>query len=155
MSNPTHDLPNRSIKTSNPKIRRILIYIAGLGIAFLIGLVPMWWRSRSCANELNSVRGTLQISSLQNMLANASMDTKRGDYEPARLATSEFFTRLRAEVDRGRDSVFTEAQRSNLTPLFATRDDTITLLARSDPASADRLMDLYNKYRQVAVVPAR
>jgi len=83
------------------------------------------------------------------------MDARRGDYEPARQATSEFFTRLRTEVDRGQDSVFTEAQRSNLTPVFATRDDMITLLARNDPASVDRLTDLYNKYRQVAVVPAR
>ena len=82
------------------------------------------------------------------------MDARRGDYEPARQATSEFFTKLRTEVDRGGDTVITEAQRSNLTSVFATRDDTITLLARSDPASADRLMDLYNKYRQVLVAPA-
>lgn len=32
--------------------------------------------------------------------------------------------------------------------VFDTRDDAITLLARSDPASADRLVDLYTKYRQ-------
>ena len=29
-------------------------------------------------------------------------------------------------------------------------DETVTLLARSDPASVDRLMDLYQKYRAVA-----
>jgi hypothetical protein len=28
-------------------------------------------------------------------------------------------------------------------PLFAERDEIITLLARSDPASADRLSDFY------------
>jgi hypothetical protein len=155
MSNTPHDLTSRSIETSSRKNKRILFYISALGIAFLLGLVPMWWRARSCANELNSVQGALRISSLQNMLANASMDARRGDYEPARQATSEFFTKLRTEVDRGRDSVFTEAQRNNLTPVFATRDDTITLLARSDPASSDRLTDLYNKYRQVAVAPVR
>ena len=155
MNNAADDPTSRSIETSSRKFKRILIYISALGIAFLVGLVPMWWKSRSCANELNSVQGALQISSLQNMLANASMDARRGDYEPARQATSEFFTKLRTEVDRGHDSVFTEAQRSTLTPVFATRDDMITLLARSDPASVDRLMDLYNKYRQVAFAPAR
>lgn len=60
---------------------------------------------------------------------------------------SDFFINLQAEVDRG-DSVFNEAQRTTLRSLFDTRDDAITLLARSDPASADRLVVLYVKYRQ-------
>lgn len=62
--------------------------------------------------------------------------------------TRDFFTNLQAEIDRGRDSVFTETQRTNLRALFDSRDDAITLLARSDPASADRLLVLYVKYRQ-------
>lgn len=62
--------------------------------------------------------------------------------------TRDFFTNLKAEIDRGRDSVFTEMQRTNLRALFDSRDDAITLLARSDPASADRLVVLYVKYRQ-------
>jgi hypothetical protein len=85
---------------------------------------------------------------LQNTLANAAIDARRGDYEPARQAASEFFTNLQAEIERGRDSVFNEAQQNILRSAFDTRDDTITLLARSDPASADRLVDIDNKYRQ-------
>ena len=115
----------------------------------------MWWKSRSCAGQLASVQQALTISSLQNNLANATLDAKRGDYEPARQAASEFFTKLRTEVDRGSDSVFNEGQRNNLAPVFSGRDDTITLLARSDPASVDRLTDIYLKYRQVAVASTR
>lgn len=151
MSNASDDLINRSGDSSSRPWQRALIYVFALALAFLLGLVPMWWKSRSCANELNSVQGALLISSLQNMVASAAMDARRGDYEPARQATSEFFTKLSTELDRGRDSVFSETQRTNLPPIFATRDDTITLLARSDPASVDRLMDLYHQYRQVAV----
>ena len=149
------------MSTSNQEIgqssrsKRLLIYSAIVAIAFLLGLVPMWWKSRSYASQLTSVQHALTISSLQNNLANATLDAKRGDYEPARQAASEFFTKLRAEVDRGSDSVFNEAQRTNLAPVFSGRDDTITLLARSDPASVDRLTDLYLKYRQVAVASAR
>jgi hypothetical protein len=33
-------------------------------------------------------------------------------------------------------------------PLLAGRDEIITLLARSDPASADRLSELYVAYRK-------
>ena len=135
--------------------KRILIYVAILAIAFLLGLLPMWWKSRSCAGQLASVQQALTISSLQNNLANATLDAKRGDYVPARQAASEFFTKLRTEVDRGSDSVFNEGQRNNLAPVFSGRDDTITLLARSDPASVDRLTDIYLKYRQVAVASTR
>ena len=34
-------------------------------------------------------------------------------------------------------------------PLLASGDGVITLLARSDPASADRLADLYTAYRKI------
>ena len=134
----------------NSRSKRMLLYLGTLAIAFLLGLVPMWWKFRSCAGQLTSVQQTLTISSLQNKLANATMDARRGDYEPARQAASDFFTKLRTEVDRGGDSVFNQGQRNNLAPVFFGRDDTITLLARSDPASADKLTDLYLKYRQVA-----
>jgi hypothetical protein len=34
-------------------------------------------------------------------------------------------------------------------PLFAIRDEIITLLARSDPAAADKLSDLFVAYRKL------
>ena len=37
----------------------------------------------------------------------------------------------------------------SMQPVFAGRDEIITLLARSDPASADRLSDLYVAYRKI------
>jgi hypothetical protein len=46
------------------------------------------------------------------------------------------------EVERPRAGV-------GMQPLFAGRDDLITLLARSGPASADRLTDLYVSYRKI------
>ena len=108
----------------------------------------MWMTARTRASERDTAQAALRISALQNTLANATIDARRGEYEPARQAASDFFTNLRAEIERGRDSVFNETQQNILRSIFDTRDDTITLLARSDPASADRLVDLYNKYRQ-------
>jgi hypothetical protein len=48
------------------------------------------------------------------------------------------------------------AQRERVRPLLTRRDEIITLLARSDPAAADRLSDLYVSYRQAitSVQPA-
>lgn len=133
---------------SNDRFRRLIIYALGLLIAFLLGFVPMWITSGARERERDAAQSALRISTLQNAAANAAIDARRGEYEPARQAASDFFTSVQAEIDRGRDSVFNDAQQNNLRALFAMRDDTITLLARSDPASADRLVDLYVKYRQ-------
>jgi hypothetical protein len=130
------------------RVRRLFLYLAVLLVVFLAGFMPMWLKSRTQAREHDAAQASLKISTLQNSLANAVIDARRGDYEPARQAASDFFTNLGAEIARGRDSVFHEGQRNALRSMFDTRDDTITLLARSDPASADRLVDLYTKYRQ-------
>jgi hypothetical protein len=128
--------------------RRILVYASVLLIVFLLGLVPMWMTARARARERDAAQASLRICTLLNSVASAAIDARRGEYEPARQAASEFFTSLQTEIARGRDSVFNEAQQHTLRSLFEQRDDTITLLARSDPASADRLVDLYVKYRQ-------
>ena len=143
-----------SIRQNN-RVRRLILYAALLLVVFLAGLVPMWLTSRTYAHERDAAQASLRISNLQNSLANAAIDARRAEYEPARQAASDFFTNLGTEVARGRDSVFNEGQRNALRSLFDTRDDTITLLARSDPASVDRLVDLYTKYRQaIASTPS-
>ena len=140
----------------NERVRRVILYAAVLLGAFLLGLVPMWLTARERGRELKTAQTTLQISALQNTLASAAIDARQGHYEPARQAASDFFTKLRTAIDSGRDSVFTEAQQNALRPVFDTRDDTITLLARGDPASSDRLTELYNLYRQaIGGIPVR
>ena len=140
----------------NERVRRLILFATVLLVVFLAGLLPMWWKSRTYARERDAAQASLRISNLQNSLANAAIDARRAEYEPARQAASDFFTNLGTEVARGRDSVFNEAQRNALRTMFDTRDATITLLARSDPSSADRLVDLYTKYRQaIASAPPR
>lgn len=140
----------------NERVRRFLIYAAVLLVVFLVGLVPMWLKARERAAERDTALTALRINTLQNTLANAAIDARRGEYEPARKAASEFYTGLKTELERGRESGFSETQQTALNTLFDTRDDTITLLARSDPASAERLSDLHTRYRQaVAAGPPR
>ena len=139
----------------NERVRRIIFCAAGLLIAFLIGLIPMWLKARTRAHERDVAISALRISTLQNTLGNAALDARRGEYEIARQGASEFFTNLQSEIDRGRDSVFSETQKSGLRTLFDSRDEAITLLARSDPSSADRLLTLYLKYRQALGSQAR
>jgi hypothetical protein len=109
----------------------------------------MWLKARTAASSLAETQQQLALSKSQNDLASAVIDARRGDYEPARLAVSRFFTSLRADIDQGGSSNYNEAQRNSLQSLFASRDELITLLARNDPASADRLSDLFVAYRKV------
>ena len=133
---------------SSPVIQRISIYVGVLLVVFLLGFVPMWLRSRAATSKLVETERQLTLAKMQNDLASAVIDARRGDYEPARQATSQFFTSLSTEIDKGNTSSLTQIQREGLQPLFTGRDELITLLARSDPASADRLSDLFVAYRK-------
>ena len=135
--------------TPRPLMQRIMIYAGVLLIVFLLGLVPMWLKARSATNSLAETEHQLLLAQMQNNIASAAIDARRGDYEPARQAASQFFTSLSAELDKADASNFTQAQQQGIQPLLAGRDEVITLLARSDPASADRLTDLYVAYRKV------
>lgn len=135
--------------------RRVGIYL-GVGLViFLLGLVPMWLKARESAGQRDAARRELRVSRMQNTLASAAVDAQRGEYEPARQGTSDFFTALRDQVDvADPDPALTPAQRDSLRPLLAQRDDLITLLARSDPAASARLFDVYTAFRKaVSGVP--
>jgi len=142
------DLQPKPIKSSS-WMQRYIIYAVVLLVVFLLGLIPMWLKARTAASSLAETEHQLVLSRMQNDLASSVIDARRGDYEPARQALSRFFTSLRAELDKGDSSSYTEAQRNSMQPLFAGRDELITLLARNDPSSADRLSDLFLAYRKI------
>ena len=144
----SEDLQPQPVKSS-PVMRRILIYAGVLLIVFLLGLVPMWLKARAANNRLAETERHLVLARTQNDLASAVIDARRAEYEPARQAVSQFFTTLQAEIAKGDSSSYTRAQGEKLQQLFAGRDELITLLARSDPASADRLADLFVAYRKI------
>ncbi len=129
--------------------RRVGVYAVVLLVVFLLGLVPMWLKSRSCAGSLADVEQQLSLARMQNNLSSAVIDARRGDYEPARQAASQFFTDLRTEVDKAGASPLTQPQREGVLPLFTQQDELITLLARGDPAAADRLSGLHASYRKI------
>ena len=129
--------------------RRLIIYAIVLLAVFLIGLVPMWLVARGRATERDSAQHQLRLCQLENSLSSAALDARRGEYERARQASSEFFTSLREQVDlESEPSDLTSEQRNSLRPMLNQRDDLITLLARSDPASADRLAEMYMLFRK-------
>jgi hypothetical protein len=132
-----------------PSMRRVILHGDLLVAAFLVGFVPMWLKLRECSIGFPEAKRQLNLARIQNCLASAVIEVRRGAYEPARQATSDFFTSLRAEISTGADSALSQAQREGVLPLFPQRDELITLLARGEAASADRLSDLYGSYSEI------
>lgn len=132
----------------NPLVRKVTIYGAVLIAVFLIGFVPMWMTGRERAHDLAEVQIQLKVAQLQNLLASSVIHSRRGEYEPARKSASDFFTGLRSELELENSSILSQAQRERVKPLLSQRDEIITLLSRSDPASSDRLSDFYVLYRK-------
>jgi hypothetical protein len=139
MSETTQSKPVKSTH----RIRRFVLYVALLVVAFLGGFIWMGLKSRECASTLSAAERESTLAKMQNSLGSAAIDARRGDYETARVAASDFFTLLRAETDKGVDSVLSQAQKDGAQPLFAQRDQIITLLSRGEVASADMLSDVY------------
>lgn len=140
--------PQTNHSKSGATRRRVIIYAAVLVAVYLVGLVPMWLIARERGADRDVAQRNLRLCRLENDLASAVINARRGEYERARLAASSFFTSLHEQVDQiGRPSDLTDAQRESLRPLLNQRDDLITLLARSDPAGADRLTELYMSFQ--------
>lgn len=130
--------------------KRVALYATlALGF-FLLGFAPMWFKSSRAIEQRDVAQRGVRLAQLQNTLAAAVIDVHRGQYEPARQLTSDFYTNLRRQIDDDSGSVFTPQQREDLRSLLAERDELITLLARSDPAAGDRLLTVYSTYNRVA-----
>ena len=118
----SEDVETRPAK-SRPVMQRFIVYAGVLLVIFLLGFVPMWLKARAATSSLGEREHQLMLVRMQSNLASAVIDARRGDYEPARQAASQFFTTLRAEIDKGDTSNFTQAQRLGMQPLFAGRDE--------------------------------
>jgi predicted lipid-binding transport protein (Tim44 family) len=116
-------------------------------VGFLIGFLPMWLRARQRTTERDQALQKLQASELKDQLSAAALDSRRGQYETARQELSGFFTSLDTVMGRKNDPNITPNKVKSL-PELSQRDELITLLARSDPASADRLSDLDLAFRK-------
>ena len=128
--------------------RRIL-FLAALVVVYLAGFIPTWLKLRDQTSQREKAEQGLTIVRIVKDLGSATIDARRAQYEPARVEASTFFTAARTEIDLGEKSALSRQQREVLLPLLAPRDELITLLARNDPASADRLSDLYAAVRKI------
>lgn len=139
------------MKEQNPVRDKLIkwgIFAIVLIVAFLIGFIPMWMKANDYAAQTEVTQKALTRSEISNLIAKAIVDARRGEYESARQTTSDFYTKLNSEIEKGENSAYPSAQNEKLKQVFADRDAIITLLAQRDPASVERLTDVYLIYRQ-------
>jgi hypothetical protein len=129
--------------------QRVLLVLILLVVVFLAGFIPMWRKARDQSAQREKAEHALTVTKIVKDLGSAAIDARRAEYEAARQEASAFFTETRFEIDQGEKSALSRQQRDALAPLLNPRDELITLLARSDPASADRLANLYASVRRV------
>lgn len=130
------------------KLIKIGIFAIVLIIVFLAGFIPMWMKANTeAANHLITTK-QLTRSEIFNLIATAIVDSRRGEYESARQKTSDFYTRLDAQIQSGESSAYSNVQNESLKAVFTNRDAIITLLAQRDPASVERLTDIYLIYKR-------
>ena len=139
------DEPGTSVR--GPQTRRWILIAVAVLLAFLLGLLPMWWSKSSVAYELEQAKLELRRQRIHNTLSSAAVYARRGEYETARQNASSFFTDMQVELDNANSTVFSAAERTQIPALMTSRDDVITLLSRADPAAAERLSDIYVTYR--------
>ena len=135
-------------QTVKSRFRSWLPVIVLLAV-FLTGFVPTRLKSSRLAGELHRARLEQQRTQLQLTLAYAALDARRGEHESARQGAASFFSLVAAELDRGFGSALPSNARVELQPLLAERDDLITLLARGDAASAERLANAIVSVRKM------
>ena len=94
---------------STPLMQRILVYVAVLVIVFLIGFVPMWLKAPGCAGEMAAAQRELRIARMQNILACAAIDARRGEYEPARQAVGRLASSIEPKTDAPENALLLDA----------------------------------------------
>ncbi|MGI8884499.1 MAG: hypothetical protein ACR2IA_09685 [Pyrinomonadaceae bacterium] len=129
-------------------ITKFGIFAVVLVIVFLLGFIPMWMSLRTANAEHEVTKKELTKEQITNSLTTGIIDARRGEYEAARQEASDFYSKLRAEIEKEKDSAYSEGQIGNLKTIFDNRDAMITLLAQRDQASVERLTDIYLKYQQ-------
>ena len=129
--------------------KRVALYATIAVGFFLLGFVPMSLKTTNAIEQRDAAQRGVRLAQLHNTLATAVIDVQRGQFEPARQLTSDFYTNLRRQVDSDSGSLFTSSQREALTTLLTERDELITLLARSDPAAIERLFKVYATYSRI------
>ncbi|MBA3890959.1 MAG: hypothetical protein H0X64_10545 [Gemmatimonadaceae bacterium] len=120
---------------------RLVWYVLALLAAFALGALWQYVGARRGAAALGTAQSALAEARLEATLASAVIEVQGGNYEGGRQLASDFFTGLQRHVATA------PPEAAALRPLYAQRDNVITVLSRNDPASAGLLSRALTDFR--------
>jgi hypothetical protein len=126
--------------------QRLKWYAICITVGLLVGLIPSSIWLYQAARDRDQAQRQVHAAELELSLARSAVLARSGDYNAARDAASNFFSLAERELAADA-SALAAADLTTLRLLLAERDTVITLLARSDPAGADRVATMYVTYR--------
>jgi hypothetical protein len=71
----SEDVQAKSVKTTH-FLRGVGIEAVLLLVVFLLGIVPMWLKSRAAASRLSEAERHLNLARIQDAMASAAVDTR-------------------------------------------------------------------------------
>ena len=139
--------PTAPVSSPPPtRLKRLQLYAIFVLGGLLVGLIPTSFGLYQATRERDQAQSQLRAAELELSLSRSAVLARHGDYGAARDAASDFYSRAEGELAAAASDL-TAAELSTLRSLLADRDSVITLLARSDPAGADRVAAMYLAYR--------
>ncbi len=132
---------NKTQRTPASRVPRLVWYALALLAAFALGALWQYAGARRGEAALGTAQSALAEARLETTLASAVIEVQRGNYERGRQLTSDFFTGLQRHLATA------PPEAAALRPLYAQRDNVITVLSRNDPASAGLLSRALTDFR--------
>lgn len=123
--------------------KAILIAAAAALLAFAIGFGWQYIRAERAISAWVQAQRELTFQEIGVVLGAATVEAQSGAPEEARRLASEAFTRLQSAIGAVPPHALDDVQ-----AILAQRDEVITLLSRAEPASANVLADLFERYRR-------
>ncbi len=119
----------------------VLLVVLLIAAAFFTGYGLLFGRVGGLEDRVEALEQVATFQDVGLLLAAATIEAQRGNYEPARRQASAFFTGLQQNVDRAPAEMMAE-----LRSILARRDEVITDLSRSNAAVSDTLASMFIRY---------
>lgn len=141
-ANSTRDdsVPTRRAAPAS-RVPRFVWSALALLAAFALGALWQYAGARQSRAAVGAAQSALAEARLEATLASAVIEAQSGNYERGRQRASDFFTGLQRHLAGA------PPEATALRQLYAQRDNVITMLSRSDPASAGVLSRALTGYR--------
>lgn len=124
---------------------RYVLLAAALTAAFLLGLLPQYFKTRAFRAELNEAALETSRMRLRDLAALAYMQAGEKNYGLAAQTTAEFFDSVQKMAERAD----TAERRKMYEEIYSHRDTVTAALAKGDQGVLNDLQTIYLKARAV------